>query len=46
MHDVHVEAPKSCEFTEKEYTNILGHSKTKRLPLLPNAEGTTNLFLL
>jgi hypothetical protein len=43
MHDVRTEVPKSCEFTEKEYTTILGPSKARGLSLLPNAEGTADL---
>jgi hypothetical protein len=44
IYGVCVEAPKSCEFTETEYTTILAHSKTRRLALLPNIEKTTDFF--
>jgi hypothetical protein len=34
----------SVDSQKKEYTTILGHSKTRGLCLLPNAEGTTDLI--
>jgi hypothetical protein len=44
IYAVHVEALKSCEFTETEYKAILGQSKSRWLFLLPVVERPVNVF--
>jgi len=46
IHVVHVEALQACEFTDREYETILGHSKVKQLSLLPAVEMTVDFYIL
>jgi len=46
IHAVHVEALEACEFTDREYEAILGHSKVKQLSLLPAVEMTVDFYFL
>jgi len=46
IHAVLVEALQACEFTDKEYEAIVGHSKVEQLSLLPAVEMTRFFFAL